>query len=262
MEPFENIAAIFTGLLVGSFLNVVIYRLPRHESLAFPASRCPHCGHGLRPWENIPVMSWLLLRGRCSACGSAIAWRYPLVELLAALLAWLAFSRAGPGWQVVPDMVFLWALLALTIIDLETRLLPDRITKPGMAAGLLLNVSGLIWPGLGLTSPLGAVLGLLLGYGVLRLLGETYARLKGHEGMGHGDFKLLGMIGAWLGWQSMFLAIFIAAISGGTVALFHLARGKGKEYAMPFGPYLALGGALMLLWPHEITDFYLHMLGI
>lgn len=259
LEPWAWGLLVLIALLVGSFLNVVIHRLPRGESIAFPGSHCPQCGHALRPWDNIPVLSWLLLLGRCRYCQGGISWRYPLVEILAALLAVLAAWVIGWHGQLLPALALLWALLALTLIDLETYLLPDWITKPGMLLGLLLNASAWLSPHFALASPLDAGLGLLLGYGVLRGFAELYLRLSGREGMGHGDFKLLGMIGAWLGWQDMFLALFLAALSGGLVAVVFLAAGKGRDYAIPFGPYLALGAAVMLLWPQVVIEQFLHL---
>lgn len=257
----EMLLVALTGLLVGSFLNVVVHRVPRRESILYPASHCPACGHTLRPWENIPVLSWLWLRGRCRACGVVIPWRYPALEILAAVLALLVFWRLGWSARLPGALCFAWALLALTWIDLETQLLPDRITKPGILAGLLLNGLGLWWPGIALASPESALLGVLLGYGVLWLLAAGYFYFTQRPGMGGGDLKFLGMIGAWLGWQGMAMTLFIAAIVGGLVATFYLLLGKGRDYAIPFGPYLALGAALMLLWPQEILSAYLRFLG-
>jgi leader peptidase (prepilin peptidase)/N-methyltransferase len=249
------------GLLLGSFLNVVVYRLPRGESIVHPPSRCPQCGHRLRPWENIPVLSWLLLRGRCHACGVRISFRYPALELLTAALTVLVAWELGWELRLIPVLLLTWALLALTVIDLETQLLPDRITKPGILAGLLLNGTALVHPGLALVSPQEAVAGVVLGYGSLWLLAAGYHRWSGRHGMGGGDLKLLAMIGAWLGWQAVFLTLFIAALSGSVVAMAYVLAGKGRDYAMPFGPYLALGGWLMLLWPQQIIAAYLHWLG-
>ncbi|MHB1531612.1 prepilin peptidase [Acidithiobacillus sp.] len=249
------------GLLLGSFLNVVVHRLPQGESIVHPPSRCPQCGHRLRPWENIPVLSWLLLRGRCHACGVRISFRYPALEVLTAALTVLVAWEVGWELWLIPALLLSWALLALTVIDLETQLLPDRITKPGILLGLLLNATALIHPGLALVSPLEAVAGVVLGYGSLWLLAVGYHRWSGRHGMGGGDLKLLAMIGAWLGWQAVFLTLFIAALSGGVVAMAYVLAGKGRDYAMPFGPYLALGGWLMLLWPQQIIAGYLHWLG-
>ncbi len=247
------------GLLIGSFLNVVVHRLPRGESIAFPGSHCPHCGHSLGALDNIPLLSWIILGGRCRYCRAGISWRYPLVEGSAAFLAVLALANVGWQWRLLPALLFLWALLSLTFIDLETFLLPDWITKPGMVLGLLLNATSWWTPAFAFCTPLDALLGLVLGYGLLRGFAELYRWLKGQEGMGHGDFKLLGMIGAWLGWQDMLLAIFLAALSGGLIATLILLAGKGRNTAIPFGPYLALGGALMLLWPTPITTFFFHL---
>ncbi|MDD2749122.1 A24 family peptidase [Acidithiobacillus sp.] len=249
------------GLLIGSFLNVVVHRVPRRESIIRPSSHCPQCGHVLRAWENIPVLSWLLLRGRCHSCGSSISWRYPALELLTGIFSVVVAWQWGFRWSLIPALFFTWTLLALTLIDLETQLLPDRITKPGMLLGLLINASAFLGSGLALTTPLNALLGIVLGYGSLWLLATVYLKMTGRHGMGGGDLKLLGLIGAWLGWQAVFLTLFIAAISGGLVATVFLLRGKGRDYAIPFGPYLALGGWLMLLWPGDIIHAYLHLLG-
>ncbi|CDQ10437.1 Type 4 prepilin-like proteins leader peptide-processing enzyme [Acidithiobacillus ferrivorans] len=257
---FDYIVVGILGLIVGSFLNVVVHRVPRRESIVTPGSHCPSCEHSLRPWENIPVLSWVFLRGRCHGCGAAIAWRYPALELLSGLLALVIFSQVWLTAKLPLVLVFTWILLALTLIDLETHLLPDRITKPGILAGLLLNGSVLFWPSVALTSPLNALLGVIVGYGCLWLLSAGCHLATGRHGMGGGDLKLLGMIGAWLGWQAILLALFIAAISGGLVAVIYLLSGKGRDYAMPFGPYLALGGWLMLLWPEQIIHGYMHIL--
>ena len=249
------------GLLLGSFLNVVVHRLPQGESIVHPPSRCPQCEHRLRPWENIPVLSWLLLRGRCHDCGVRISFRYPALELLTAAVTVLVAWELGWELRLIPALLLSWALLALTVIDLETQLLPDRITKPGILLGLLLNATALVHPGLALVGPPEAVAGVVLGYGSLWLLAVGYHRWSGRHGMGGGDLKLLAMIGAWLGWQAVFLTLFIAALSGGVVAMAYVLAGKGRDYAMPFGPYLALGGWLMLLWPQQIIAGYLHWLG-
>ncbi len=257
----EYIFVALLGLLIGSFLNVVVHRVPRRESIIQPASHCPYCGHVLRAWENIPVLSWVMLRGRCHGCSRAISWRYPALELLTGGFSLVVAWQWGFRWSLLPALIFTWSLLALTLIDLETQLLPDRITKPGMLLGLALNASAFFWPGLALTTPLNALLGIVLGYGSLWLLATVYLKMTGRVGMGGGDLKLLGMIGAWLGWQAVFLTLFIAALSGGLVAIAFLLGGKGRDYAIPFGPYLALGGWLMLVWPSAIVNGYLHLLG-
>lgn len=262
-EPMQT-ALLFgiLGLLIGSFLNVVIHRLPRGLSVVSPPSACPACGRRVRALENIPVLSFLLLGGRCRGCAGRIGWRYPVVEALTGLLT--AFSALQLGWgpQLLPGLLLLWALLALTFIDLDTQLLPDAITKPGMLLGLLLNTG--VWYGLGqplFASPLSSLLGLLLGYGSLWLLAMAYLKLTGKHGMGFGDLKLLGMLGAWLGWSAVPMILFIAALTGGLVGIALLAAGRGRHYAIPFGPYLALGGWLMLLWPQQIIHGYFSLLG-
>ncbi len=246
------------GLLTGSFLNVVVHRVPRRTSIAMPASHCPNCGHSLRAWENIPLLSWILLRGQCHACHQGISWRYPAIELLTGLLSAGVTLQWGFSWSLISALLFTWGLLALAVIDLETQLLPDRLTKPGIVFGLIINASAFLWPGLALTTPLDALLGVVIGYGSLWLLATAYLKITGRQGMGGGDLKLLGLIGAWLGWQAVFMAFMIAAISGGLVAIAYLLLGKGRDYAIPFGPYLALGGVLMLLWP-QMLSIYLHL---
>ena len=264
---FAWILAALIGLSAGSFLNVVIHRLPRHASIAFPGSRCPACGHPLAILDNIPLLSWIFLRGRCRYCHTPISYRYPAVEIITALLSLFAVHIIGWHPRLLLALIFLGSLLALSLIDIETCLLPDRITKPGMVIGILINTSPWWAPITGvpdiasfasfaLTKPISALIGLALGYGLLRGLAEIYRHLKKQEGMGHGDFKLLGMIGAWLGWQDMILALYIAAISGGLVAVGLLATGKGRNAAIPFGPYLALGGAVMALWPTQISSVF------
>lgn len=259
--PLFLLLATLLGLLVGSFLNVVVYRSPRHESLAFPASHCPLCQHKLRYWENIPVFSWLYLRAKCLECKQPISWRYPALEISTALLSFIVVYHFGFHWNVIPALLFSWALLALTIIDLETQLLPDSITKTFIMLGLLLNAASLFGWHVALTTALSSLIGFSIGYGVLWLLSLTYFKLTGQHGMGGGDLKLLGMIGAFLGWKAVLVALFIAAISGGIAAVGYIIAGKAKDYAVPFGPYLALGGWLMLMWPHTIINGYLHLLG-
>lgn len=248
------------GLIIGSFLNVVVHRVPRRASIARPASHCPQCGHVLRAWENIPVLSWCLLLGRCHACHQPIPWRYPAMELMTGLLSGVVAWQWGFHWSLIPALLLTWTLLALAVIDFETQLLPNRITKPGMVVGLLINASAVFWPGLALTTPMDALLGVVIGYGSLWLLATGYLKMTGRHGMGGGDLKLLGLVGAWLGWQAVFMTLFVAAISGGLVAILFLLRGKGRQYAIPFGPYLALGAWLVLVWPSYLFTLYFHFL--
>jgi leader peptidase (prepilin peptidase)/N-methyltransferase len=258
-------AALVVGLCVGSFLNVVIHRLPRMMeaqwraecaalegreppreaplTLMAPPSRCPSCGTAIRAWQNIPVVSWLALRGRCAACRAPIGLRYPAVELAAGLLAVLLASVYGYSAALLFAAAYAWALLALTFIDLDTQLLPDDITLPLLWLGLIANASGVF------TDLHSAVLGAVAGYLVLWLVYWGFRILAKKEGMGYGDFKLLAAIGAWTGWQVLPVAILVAAGLGavlGSLALW-LSR-KGPDTRIPFGPYLALGGIVSLLW--------------
>ncbi len=248
------------GLVIGSFLNVVVYRVPHHLSIVKPASHCPSCGYVIPFWQNIPVLSWVLLRAKCYHCHAQIAWRYPALEILGALVAMFVFWKFGLKPALLPALIFTWCLLALSWIDLETQLLPNVITKPFMVLGLLVNGSALFVHGWSLTTPEDALLGWAAGYAILWLLSEAYRRATGKYGMGGGDLKLLSMMGAWLGLQAVFMTLWIAAVTGGIVAIGYLIAGRQKDYALPFGPYLALGGWVMLLWPHALINDYLKLL--
>ncbi|MDD5298657.1 MAG: A24 family peptidase [Rhodocyclaceae bacterium] len=275
-QPFTVLCALI-GLIVGSFLNVVIHRLPKMMergwraqcaelrgeeaakeeplNLLLPPSRCPSCGHAIGALENIPVLSWLLLRGRCRGCGQAISARYPLVEVLAGLSSAYAAWHFGPGWQAIGALVFLWAMIALTFIDLDTQLLPDDITQPLLWLGLVFNLQGHFVP---LES---AVIGAIAGYLSLWLVYWGFKLATGKEGMGFGDFKLLAAIGAWLGWQMLPLTILFSSVVGAVVgiALMLFAR-HGRDVPIPFGPYLAGAGVLALFWGEEVSRAYLGML--
>jgi leader peptidase (prepilin peptidase)/N-methyltransferase len=267
-------AAVVLGLLVGSFLNVVIHRLPRMMEREWqaqcaelngqppsasppydlwrPGSACPLCGHAIRWYENIPLLSFALLRGRCSACKGPIAWRYPLVEAAGGLLAGYAVWHFGPGAQALTAMVLMWALLALTVIDLDTHLLPDRITQPLLWAGLLVNWQGVFVP---LED---ALLGAVAGYLTLWLVYHGFRLVTGKEGMGHGDFKLLAALGAWLGWQMLPLVILASSLLGALVGIALIAlAGHDRARPIPFGPWLALGGVVALFWGDGILRLYL-----
>ncbi|WP_374486748.1 A24 family peptidase [Zoogloea sp.] len=266
------------GLFVGSFLNVVIHRLPlmmerewqaeaatlRGEepgapqprfNLATPRSRCPHCGHLIGALENIPVVSYLLLRGRCRHCDGPISVRYPLIEVLCAALSWFTAHHFGFGLAGWGALVFVWALIALCFIDLDTQLLPDSITLPLLWLGLLLNLSGTY------TDLSSAVVGASAGYLTLWSVYWLFKLTTGKEGMGYGDFKLLAALGAWLGWQVLPLTILLSSAVGAIVgvALIVLRR-HGREIPIPFGPYLAAAGLLALYWGGPLTQAYLDML--
>ncbi|MDR0736735.1 MAG: A24 family peptidase [Zoogloeaceae bacterium] len=267
------------GLMVGSFLNVVIYRLPKMMeaawraqyaeaqgdvgedentvrettfNLATPRSRCPYCGHPISALENIPVLSYLCLRGKCRACRAPISPRYPLIELAAALLGLAAAWRFGPGVQAAAAALLLWALLALAMIDLDTQLLPDAITLPLLWGGLLFNLSGQFVP---LAQ---AVIGAMAGYLALWSVYWLFRLITGKEGMGYGDFKLLAALGAWLGWLMLPAIVLISSLVGAIVgiALILFAR-HGRHVPIPFGPYLAAAGMIALFWGEAINRLYL-----
>ncbi len=282
MEVFKDplvftTACVLLGLFVGSFLNVVIHRLPvmmerewqaeaaslRGEpaaaaprfNLATPRSRCPHCGHPIGALENIPVLSYVVLRGRCSHCGGAISPRYPLIEILCAALSGVTAVHFGYGLAAAGALVFGWAMIALCFIDLDTQLLPDSITLPLLWLGLLLNLAGTY------TDISSAVVGAAAGYLALWSVFWLFKLTTGKEGMGYGDFKLLAAIGAWLGWQILPLTILLSSVVGAIVgvALIVLRR-HGREIPIPFGPYLAAAGLLALFWGAPLTAAYLGML--
>ncbi len=274
-QLFFLIAAIL-GLLVGSFLNVVIARLPKmmeaewqaqcaelrgeeidHKALrfnlAYPPSRCPKCGHQISPLENIPVLSYLVLRGACRGCKTPIAMRYPLVELLTSVLSAGVAAHFGPTWQAVGALLLVWALIALTFIDFDTQLLPDSITLPLMWLGLLFNLWQTYVP---LST---AVIGAMAGYLSLWSVYWLFKLATGKEGMGYGDFKLLAALGAWLGWVMLPAIILLSSLVGAVigVGLIVLAR-RGREVPMPFGPYLAIAGLIALFWGNDIVRMYLY----
>ena len=265
------------GLLVGSFLNVVIHRLPKMMdndwrsqcaelhgqatpdtevlSLSVPRSRCPQCGHPITALENIPVISWLALRGKCSACRTPISLRYPIVEALTSLLSTLAAVHFGFGWAAAGALLLIWGLIALTFIDYDTQLLPDSITLPLLWAGLLLNLFGTY------TDLQSAVVGAMLGYLSLWSVYWGFKLVTGKEGMGYGDFKLLAALGAWLGWQTLPLIILLSSLVGALlgIALIVLTK-RGRNVPIPFGPYLATAGLIALLWGRELTQAYLRLI--
>ena len=273
---FTVIAGVL-GLLVGSFLNVVIHRLPRimerewrahcaelrgeaqaeHErfSLARPRSQCPDCGHAITAIENVPVLSWIFLRGRCSACAKPISPRYPLVEATSGLLCAFAALHFGYGWAAAGAMLLLWCLIALTWIDLDTQLLPDSITLPLLWAGLLFNVSG------SFVDLQSAVIGAAGGYLSLWLVYWAFKLTTGKEGMGYGDFKLLAALGAWLGWEMLPLTILLSSMLGAVVGITLIVVIKrGRSVPIPFGPYLAAAGILALFWGKPLTRAYIGLL--
>ncbi len=267
------------GLLVGSFLNVVIFRYPKllkHQwtvqsrewlqlepsteetppGIIKPASHCGNCGESVKPWQNIPVISFLLLKGKCASCQVTISWRYPLVELLTGLLCATVVYKFGWSLQSLFGIILTWTLVALTFIDFDHQLLPDDIVLP------------VLWLGLGISlfpvfaNPESALIGAIAGYLAFWLVFQLFLRLTGKEGMGHGDFKLLALLGAWLGWQYLPQIILLSTLTGTIfgVALM-IKKSAGKDLAIPFGPYIALAGWIAMCWGQDINNAYLTYAG-
>ena len=263
------VAALF-GLLVGSFLNVVIHRIPKmmqresdnyvaqesgkepphtdRYNLMVPRSSCPHCGHGITALENIPVISWLALRGKCRKCKAPISARYPAVELLTGILAGVLVWTFGSGLAGLATLLFLFLLVAMTFIDIDTQLLPDDLTYPLLWAGLLVNLHGTFVP------LQDAVVGAAAGYLVLWSVYWLFKLVTGKEGMGYGDFKLLAALGAWLGWQMLPTIILLSSVVGAIVGISLIVFAKrGRDKPIPFGPYLAAAGLIALLYGSAIS---------
>ena len=265
------------GLLVGSFLNVVIHRLPkmlelgwqqqcaelRNEevvqqapyNLLVPRSACPNCQHAISAWENIPVISYLILRGKCRNCATAISMRYPIIEAVSGILCGFAAWHFGFGPMAVGAMLLVWALIALTAIDFDTQLLPDDITLPLVWLGLLFNLFGTF------TTLHDALLGAVFGYLALWCVYWLFKLVTGKEGMGYGDFKLLAALGAWLGWQLLPLIIILSSVVGAAIGITLIIVVKhGRDIPIPFGPYLAGGGLIALFYGQTLTQSYLQIL--
>jgi len=246
-----EITVFFLGLIIGSFVNVCIYRLPRGESIVFPPSNCPSCKEKIRAFDNIPLISFMLLRGKCRRCHSPISARYPLVEGLNGLGFLFILHQFGPTPQTLIYLLFFSSLVAVTFIDLSHKIVPDVITLPGMVLGVI-AASTFLPPG-----PLGSIVGLLLGGGLFYLVAILSLAILKREGMGGGDIKLIAMIGAFLGWKSVLLTIFLAALSGSLIGIsLILFRGKNRADLIPFGPFLALGAVCSLFWENDILTWY------
>jgi leader peptidase (prepilin peptidase) / N-methyltransferase len=239
------------GTIIGSFLNVCIHRMPRHESIISPRSRCPACQSGIRPIDNIPILSFLLLGGKCRKCRTPISWSYPLVEFLNGLGYILLVWRFGLAWPAAVYALLFSALIVVTFIDLAHQIIPNEITLPGMVIGMI--AAGIVLP----QGFWNSLIGLLLGGGLFYLIADLSYRVLKQEGMGGGDIKLIAMVGAFLGWQNVLLTIFIGALAGSVVGLFLiLLKGKGRRFPIPFGPFLALGALTSLFWGGEILRWY------
>ncbi len=268
--------AFLFGLLVGSFLNVVIYRLPlqlssawkrdamdflgmeatetHHINIVFPASHCPSCGEKVKPWQNIPLLSYLILKGKCAYCASPISIQYPLVELICALMTTFVIYHFGLTFEGLLVLFFSWSLLALTGIDFNEQLLPDNITLPLLWLGLLVNLNNTF------VSLDSAVLGAVFGYLSLWWVFWLFKLFTGKEGMGHGDFKLLAALGAWLGWQQLLLIILLSSMVGAVVGiLLIMLTGRDRQIPIPFGPYLAAAGWIAMMSGEELTSNYLSL---
>lgn len=267
------------GLVVGSFLNVVIHRLPimlqrdwqqqareilelpqeqpqGTYNLVLPNSCCPGCGRQIRPWENIPLLSYLMLRGRCAGCRQPISLRYPLVELASGLLSAFIAWHFGPSWQALAFLLLSWGLLAMSLIDCDHQLLPDALVLPLLWLGLIVNAFGLF------TRLDAALWGAVAGYLSLWSVFWLFKLITGKEGMGYGDFKLLAMLGAWGGWQVLPLTILLSSLVGAVLGVILLRlRNQANSTPIPFGPYLAIAGWIALLWGEQISASYLHFAG-
>lgn len=278
-ESLGGLAAMagLLGLCIGSFLNVVIYRLPKMMeqewqlqcadlrgepastaaslSLSRPRSRCPACGHPIGAMENIPVLSYLLLRGKCSSCGTSISARYPLVEVITGLLSAYTAWHFGPTLQTAGALLLIWSLVALAAIDLDTQLLPDAITLPLLWLGLAFNIGTTY---VDLTS---AVIGAMAGYLALWSVFWMFKLATGKEGMGYGDFKLLAALGAWLGWSMLPTIILLSSVVGAIVGISLIVAARhGRNVPIPFGPYLAAAGGIALFWGPQMTHTYLGLM--
>jgi leader peptidase (prepilin peptidase)/N-methyltransferase len=275
--------AVVIGLLVGSFLNVLILRLPvmmertwqsqcqsldtededatvgdeQRYDLVYPRSHCPHCSHRIAAWENIPVLSFVFLRGRCSGCRAPISARYPAIELTTAVLSGVVAWHFGVSWEMLGALVLTWSLIALTVIDYDHQLLPDVITLPILWLGLCLSLFEVF------VNSHAAILGAAIGYLSLWSLYKAHKALTGKEGMGYGDFKLFALLGAWMGWESLPMVILLASVVGAVVGiLFIISRGGNRDIPIPFGPYLAAAGWIALLWGDQVTTAYQRWAGM
>ncbi len=239
------------GLCIGSFLNVCIHRLPKGESLVRPPSRCPNCGYSLRWYHNLPVVSWVALRGRCAGCRAPISARYPAVELITAILWVLIVWLTPPGWLLASRLVLGTGLIVLFMIDLEHHILPNSITLPGIVVGFAFS---LVAP----PGPFDAFLGILVGGGVLYGIALAYYLIRKEEGMGMGDVKMLAMIGAFLGWRAVLVTLVLSSFAGALVGVVMMATQRGSmRYALPFGTFLAIGALVAMLTGEPLIQWYM-----
>ncbi|WP_420467127.1 prepilin peptidase [Panacagrimonas sp.] len=285
LELLQSSPAILTvfvvllGLCVGSFLNVVAYRLPKmieqdfaeacreqfgvpvdtgepRVSLVRPGSACPACRTPIKPWHNLPILGWLVLRGRCAACRAPISIQYPAVELATSVLSAVCVWRFGYSLQLLPSLILTWSLIALTVTDLRTMYLPDNLTLPLLWLGLLLSIGPVF------AEPVAAIAGAAAGYLMLWSIFWAFKLVTGKEGMGYGDFKLMGALGAWLGWQALPQIVLLSAVVGAAVGIALMAARKAEwSSRIPFGPYIAGAGWIALIWGETINTLYLGAAG-
>jgi len=242
---------VLLGACVGSFLNVCIYRLPRRESLMWPGSRCTTCERSLSWYENVPIVSWVVLRGRCRTCRASVSWMYPAVEMVTALAFLSGYLLYGLTMIAVVRVLFACALIVLFVTDLQHKILPNIITVPGIVVGFVCSL--FLPPGW-----LESLIGIVVGGGSLFAIAETYYRVRGQEGLGMGDVKLLGMIGAFLGWKLVLLTLVFASVAGSLAGGILIVSGRGNmKYALPFGTFLAIGALVAAIWGTPIVDWYL-----
>ncbi|MFO7962391.1 MAG: prepilin peptidase [Desulfobacterales bacterium] len=254
-DPLYILAVFVFGLMIGSFLNVCIHRLPESLSIVYPGSRCLRCGHSIKFYDNIPVLSYLILRGKCRNCASPISIRYPLVELMSALIAVAVFLKYGLTLESLIYYIWMAALLVVTFIDIDHQIIPDVITLPGVVFFFSASffLSGVTWKE--------SILGILLGGCSLYAVAWLYELLMKKEGMGGGDIKLLAMMGAAIGWKGVLFTIFASSLIGSIVGVIIMAFSeKDLKLAIPFGPFLSIGGILFVFFGHELAAWYLNML--
>jgi len=255
---FGSLIALYSllvGLALGSFMNVCIYRIPLEKSIIRPSSSCPNCGKKIRFYDNIPLISYLLLLGRCRHCHHPISWRYPAVEAITGLLSLALFIRYGLSLQYLLFLLFATTLVTISFIDLDHQIIPDVLSIPGIVAGL----AAAFIPGN--VSWFDSIIGIIGGGGTLFLVGLIYEKLTGKQGMGGGDVKLLAMIGAWMGWRSLPFVLLVSSLTGAIIgSVFLLAAGKGYRVRIPFGPFLSLGALFYIFFGPQLTNWYISLL--
>ncbi len=244
------------GLIIGSFLNVVIYRIPEHKSIVYPSSRCPYCNTEIKPYDNIPVLSYIILRGRCRACGRHISLRYPVIELLTGVLFAGIYIKYGLALDLPVLFILTAGLVAVAFIDIDHRIIPNVITYPGIVLGFASSFFT------GINSPVGSISGIAAGAGILLATAYIYKAVAGVEGMGMGDVKLMAMLGAFLGWEAVLFIVVMSAFIGSAAGIFLVIfAGKGRRYAVPFGPFISMAAILYLFYGQGIIAIYLRTIG-